>query len=140
MTAFLSAFLFLRFSHVPPVGSQLNSTSNTESENLIGELSPVEEVDTTSPEVTPITPEKEPEVAPVLPISSGNTKSCKVGGCSSQLCLNADAEEMMTTCEYREEYACYQKTKCEVQASGECGWTENEELIQCLAVGNLDEV
>jgi eight-cysteine-cluster-containing protein len=118
----------------------MNSITNTESEYLSEDFSPVEEVDNTSPEAAPTIPKEVPEVAPVLPVSSGNTKSCKVGGCSSQLCLNADAEEMMTTCEYREEYACYRQTKCEVQASGECGWTENEEFIQCLAVGNLDEV
>lgn len=68
------------------------------------------------------------EVAPVA------NNSCMVGGCSSQLCGEAsDMEGMVTTCEFREEYACYAKTsRCERQASGKCGWTETAELQKCL--------
>ena len=54
---------------------------------------------------------------------------CIVTGCSSQICAD---EEVITTCEYREEYACYQSATCEKQASGECGWTMTDELKECL--------
>ena len=58
---------------------------------------------------------------------------CAVGGCSSQLCGEAaDMKDMVTTCEYREAYACYQTAKCERQATGKCGWTETNELAMCL--------
>lgn len=56
---------------------------------------------------------------------------CYVGGCSSQIC--SDRPDAVSTCEYREEYACYQSARCERQASGQCGWTETPELAQCLA-------
>lgn len=56
---------------------------------------------------------------------------CYVGGCSGQICSeNPDA---VSTCEYRSEYACYQKATCERQASGQCGWTMTSELKACLA-------
>lgn len=58
---------------------------------------------------------------------------CAVGGCSSQVCGEAgEAESVVTTCEWREDYACYRASRCEKQASGKCGWTETEEFKQCL--------
>ena len=56
---------------------------------------------------------------------------CYVGGCSSQIC--SDQPDAVSTCEYREEYACYQTAACERQASGQCGWTMTQELSMCLA-------
>ncbi|MDO8536684.1 MAG: PQQ-dependent sugar dehydrogenase, partial [bacterium] len=54
---------------------------------------------------------------------------CKPTGCSGQICSD---EDMITTCEYRAEYACYKGAKCEQQASGKCGWTQTQELQSCL--------
>lgn len=54
---------------------------------------------------------------------------CIVTGCSGQVCAS---EEMTTTCEYKEEYACYEQARCEVQESGECGWTFTDEFNQCV--------
>lgn len=62
------------------------------------------------------------------PVSLG---PCYVGGCSSQVC--SDREDVVTTCEFRPEYACYQKATCERQASGQCGWTQTPTLQSCLA-------
>lgn len=56
--------------------------------------------------------------------------TCYRGGCSSQLC--SDQPDMVSTCEFREEYACYQRAVCERQSSGECGWTETSELRACI--------
>lgn len=64
--------------------------------------------------------------------ASGQTSSsrpCMITGCSSQVCSD---QEVMTTCEYRTEYACYKKAKCERQSNGECGWTQTKELTSCL--------
>src|SRR3989338_3696917 len=59
---------------------------------------------------------------------------CAVAGCSGQLCVSADeAGNIMTTCEYRAEYACYQEASCEPQAGGKCGWTMTPALQRCLA-------
>ena len=65
--------------------------------------------------------------APAGPVVSGG---CFVGGCSSQIC--SGEEGVVSTCEYRAEYACYQSGRCERQADGECGFTQTPELISCL--------
>lgn len=57
------------------------------------------------------------------------TKACVITGCSSQICSD---EDMATTCEYREEYACYKTATCKRQADGKCGWTQTAELSSCL--------
>lgn len=54
---------------------------------------------------------------------------CVVSGCSSQLC---GEEEQVSTCEYRPEYACYQKAVCERQPDKKCAWTLDVELLECL--------
>ncbi len=56
-------------------------------------------------------------------------KPCKKTGCSSQVCSD---EEVMTTCEYRKEYDCYKKARCERQQNGNCGFTPTPELTSCL--------
>jgi len=59
---------------------------------------------------------------------------CAVAGCSGQLCVSADeAAEIITTCEFRAEYACYREASCEPQTDGRCGWTETPELQRCLS-------
>ena len=80
----------------------------------------------TSKESTLPTP-KPPRVTP--PPSS--TTKCFVGGCSGQLCTSEPG--IVSTCEYRAEYACYQKATCEIQPSGVCGWTPTPKLDACLA-------
>jgi hypothetical protein len=59
---------------------------------------------------------------------------CFVGGCSGQLCT--EERGAVSTCEWREEYACYQNAKCERQQSGKCGWTPTTELNMCLSNAN----
>ena len=65
--------------------------------------------------------------------STKNTKTqkqdCIVTGCSGQICADRD---VITTCEFLPEYACYKNTVCERQRDGECGWTETEELLSCI--------
>ena len=58
-------------------------------------------------------------------------QACYVGGCSGQIC--SDQEGVISTCEWREEYACYQSATCERQPDGQCGWTPTPELEACLA-------
>ncbi len=68
------------------------------------------------------------EVATPTPSSVGG---CKVTGCSGQLCSN---EDVITTCEFKEEYACYKTAECKRQEDGKCGWTPTEELVMCLSM------
>ncbi|MBX3273288.1 MAG: hypothetical protein KF729_23700 [Sandaracinaceae bacterium] len=56
---------------------------------------------------------------------------CRVGGCSGQLCLE-EGDHGISTCEWREEYACFRSATCARQADGACGWTETPELRACL--------
>lgn len=58
---------------------------------------------------------------------------CAVAGCGGELCVSAEeADDIVTTCEFRPEYACYREAPCEPQADGVCGWTMTEEVEQCL--------
>jgi hypothetical protein len=61
---------------------------------------------------------------------TGSMKPCIRTGCSSQVCSD---QTVITTCEFRPEYACYQKAACERQADGNCGFTKTAELTECLA-------
>lgn len=58
-------------------------------------------------------------------------KLCYKGGCSGQLC--SDQEGMISTCEWTARYACYQTAACEVQETGDCGWTMTPELGNCIS-------
>jgi len=55
---------------------------------------------------------------------------CIKTGCSGQICSD---EEVVTTCEWREEYACYTQrfARC-VCEDGQCGWERNRRLALCL--------
>src|SRR3989344_5136723 len=65
-------------------------------------------------------------------------KGCYVGGCSSQIC--SENRDVVSTCEWRESYACYREATCERQQSGECGWTEAPTLQACLVEANNTSV
>lgn len=58
---------------------------------------------------------------------------CMIGGCSGQICSDAEDEPVVSTCIWTEAYACYQTARCEKQASGSCGWTQSSALQECLA-------
>ncbi len=78
---------------------------------------------------------KAPEPVPTKPAATSTPKEspvgkCYVGGCSGQICSGTPGA--ISTCIYREEYACYQKATCERQSTGVCGWTETQELTSCL--------
>ena len=71
---------------------------------------------------------------PMFPDEGMVFNGCAIAGCSGQLCVSADsAANIVTTCEFRAEYACYKEASCEPQADGTCGWTQTQELTQCLA-------
>lgn len=66
-------------------------------------------------------------------VSPTPSTKCVTGGCSGQLCLKEGNKGMITTCEYRDEYACLKKSVCEVQSDGQCGWTQTTAYKECLA-------
>ncbi len=59
---------------------------------------------------------------------------CVIGGCSSTVCGEEEfINQINTTCEWREEFACFRTVKCERQKDEKCGWTMTEELKTCLS-------
>ncbi|MEQ9317679.1 MAG: hypothetical protein RIF41_00920, partial [Polyangiaceae bacterium] len=63
---------------------------------------------------------------------TGSTGGCVVTGCSSHICADM---ELASTCEWQESYACYQLYGvCEKDASDTCGWAQNQDLLNCLAL------
>ncbi|NTV30963.1 hypothetical protein HGA91_03240 [candidate division WWE3 bacterium] len=80
-----------------------------------------------------ITPTPYPTITSAQPITAIPTQrlnNCIITGCSGQICSD---QEMYTTCEYKDEYACYRNAKCERQSNGKCGWTMDNSLSQCLS-------
>lgn len=74
--------------------------------------------------------------AVIPPRKKETVKQCRVTGCSGQICAE---EDVITTCEFSPEYACYRSARCERQASGECGWTQTPSLKMCLAKTRKEE-
>lgn len=54
---------------------------------------------------------------------------CFRTGCSGQIC---GSEHVVTTCEYRPEYACYADQYCGCQTNGKCGWDNDPALTECI--------
>ena len=53
-------------------------------------------------------------------------------GCSGTVCAEPGSD-VVTTCEFKPEYACYREATCERQPDGKCAWTQSAELTACLA-------
>ena len=64
--------------------------------------------------------------------SSAIDKGCVRDGCSGQVCRGEEESPVNTTCEYKEEYGCYNTAICEKQGDGKCGWTMTDTLTACL--------
>ena len=56
---------------------------------------------------------------------------CKIAGCSAHLCVEESADGV-STCEWREQYACYKGAECKRQTNGQCGWTQTSSLQACI--------
>ncbi len=114
-----------------PLGKIIGAESIGDLEARIGELATVYAVKDADGNFTLLGSEK--YYLKLASTTAPVAGACKVGGCSSQLCGEAsDMDGMVTTCEFKPEYACYQKATCARQTTGKCGWTESAELTQCL--------
>lgn len=56
---------------------------------------------------------------------------CVRGGCSGTICHATSQESMATTCEWKEEYGCFQKVNCGC-VEGKCNWDDNNALTECI--------
>jgi len=82
-----------------------------------------------------VRPRRAAEPAQIDPAGMGRYEGpgCKVGGCSGQMCGEAGDGEMVSTCEFRAEYACYQQYgRCEKQIDGRCGWSNTSDFMKCF--------
>lgn len=59
---------------------------------------------------------------------------CFRTGCSGQYCAS---ENLVSTCEFRPEYACYADEYCGCQ-NGKCGWANDPVLEQCITDAQSD--
>ena len=75
-----------------------------------------------------------PATTPTPTLPTSPVTQCRATGCSSQVCADQD---VITTCEFRPEFACYRTAKCERQVDGQCDWTITPELQACLALQKL---
>jgi eight-cysteine-cluster-containing protein len=73
-----------------------------------------------------------PPSQPSAPDPAPAAGDCVKSGCSGTVCTEP-GNEMVTTCEFKAEYACYRDAACERQADGNCGWTQTPALTACLA-------
>jgi len=63
------------------------------------------------------------------------TAECVKSGCSGQVCAKA-GDQVITTCEILDWHSCLALTVCERQSDGSCGWTKNNEFIECMQQKN----
>lgn len=63
---------------------------------------------------------------------------CVIGGCSGELCADADKGPHFSICLWKEEYACLKHATCELQASGNCGWTYSDDYHACIGGGKSE--
>ncbi len=124
--AVLPLFSFYIGSEYQKLNQQSENTTTTPSYSA-----PIVETPAEVPEQTEVI-EDPIRIDPITPTPTPKPMgACYKGGCSGQLC--SDNPDMASTCEYREEYACYQSAVCERQTNGQCGWTETNALKMCLS-------
>jgi eight-cysteine-cluster-containing protein len=75
-------------------------------------------------------PENKDSLEIFVKFTAPTISDCISTGCSGQLCAE---EDIITTCEFLPQYACFEQAVCERQVSGSCGWTETTEFKECLA-------
>ena len=79
--------------------------------------------------------------SPEFEVSPDSNVLCMVGGCSGQACSSDSG--LITTCEWKAEYTCYQFATCSSSGSNldnKCGWVMTPELTQCIKDARLSEV
>jgi eight-cysteine-cluster-containing protein len=87
-------------------------------------VKPVASTSSSTPFISSTSTESPPLLEPI------SRAECKRVGCSRHIC--SDRDDIITTCEYRDEYACLKLSRCERQSDGQCGWTQTKEYQQCI--------
>jgi len=63
---------------------------------------------------------------------------CKVGGWYNELCVKGESKTVQGPNIPRPENVCFKEAKCEVQLTGNCGWTKTRNFKKCIEkyIGN----
>ncbi len=123
---FLTIFLFVALFGIA-FALSLVLTNKKDAANEDKEIVPTAEI--ILPQSTP-TPEI--SATPTIGIINKAGEGCKISGCNGEICLNTSDELAVSTCIYKEYFACYKSAKCEKQSSGNCDWTETKTLKECI--------
>ncbi len=66
------------------------------------------------------------------PVECYTDADCMVAGCSGTLCVPRDEQRgIVTTCEYKEEYACFANDNC-LCVHNKCNWQGSELFRRCV--------
>ncbi|MFC1687831.1 eight-cysteine-cluster domain-containing protein [Patescibacteria group bacterium] len=87
-----------------------------------------------SKDVAIVESEPSEDNTPTEPLTSycENDDDCIAWGCSGHLCgALSEVTNLVTTCEYRAEYACTQFSQCGCFA-GTCMWDQTTEYTECV--------
>ena len=65
------------------------------------------------------------------PLSCTADSDCAPSGCSGTICQHKGERPVITTCEFKPEYACYKQIKCGC-IDNSCMWDKTEEFEACV--------
>jgi eight-cysteine-cluster-containing protein len=71
-----------------------------------------------------------PTPIPTAIVLCNTSTDCVVDGCSGQVCRSRNSDSIITTCEWKAEYACYTASGCGC-IGGQCQWSQATR--QCVA-------
>ena len=70
-------------------------------------------------------------VKKISPPECQSDNDCITGGCSGTICQPKDAPPIFTTCEWKDEYACYKEVSCSC-LNNNCKWDDQKKLDSCI--------
>lgn len=76
-------------------------------------------------------PKDDPAREHIDPFACQSDADCTTGGCSSTICQSEQGEQMMSICDWREEYACYNSISCGCN-EGRCAWEKTPAFESCI--------
>ncbi len=84
-----------------------------------------------------IVPVKKPvkKVVAPKPAPPLSNKPCEVGGCSGTICGEPGSNKLISTCDFKPEYACYKQAVCgreRLEGRDRCVWKFNDAFNTCI--------
>jgi eight-cysteine-cluster-containing protein len=84
----------------------------------------------TKPSSAPAARDGPAGTATTVAAPAGTLPACKRSGCSGEVC---SAEDVLTACAFRPEFACLKEAVCGRLPSGDCGFAMTPEIERCIA-------